>query len=51
MTPQNFKKHIIFDRLNSLKEMLSDESTKQKIDIEKLSYFQTVLLEITMKVI
>ena len=50
MTPQNFKKHIIFDRLNSLKEMLSDESTKKKIDIEKLSYFQTVLSFINQRI-
>ena len=42
MTPDNFKKHVIFDRLNSLKKILSDEDIKKKIDIEKLSYFQTV---------
>ncbi|MFZ2842528.1 hypothetical protein [Psychrobacter sp.] len=42
MTPENFKKHVIFDRLNSLKEILSDEDIKKKIDIEKFSYFQTV---------
>ena len=33
MTPDNFKKHVIFDRLNSLKKILSDEDIKKKIDI------------------
>ncbi len=49
MTPENFKKHVLFDRLNSFEEILSDEEIKNKIDIEKLSYFQTVFSFISQR--
>jgi len=42
MTAEDFEKHVLFDRLKSLKEILSNKEVKRKIDIEKLSYFQTV---------
>ena len=49
MTPEKFKKHVLFDRLNSFEEILSDEEIKNKIDIEKLSYFQTVFSFISQR--
>jgi len=42
MNSESFKDHHIFDRLNSLKEVLESESAKEKIDFEKLSFFNTV---------
>ncbi len=49
MTPENFKKHVLFDRLNSIREILSNEEVMKKIDIEKLSYFQTVFSFISQR--
>lgn len=40
MTPANFEDHILFQRLNSIDEVLSAEDSKRKIGIEKLSFFQ-----------
>jgi Tat protein secretion system quality control protein TatD with DNase activity len=50
MTSENFNNHTIFDRLNSLKEILENEEVKEKIDLEKLSYFQTVFSYINQRV-
>lgn len=50
MTSENFDNHTIFDRLNSLKEILENEEVKEKIDLEKLSYFQTVFSYINQRV-
>ncbi|WP_445749855.1 hypothetical protein [Polaribacter sp.] len=50
MTSENFEKHNIFDRLNSFEEILSNEDVKEKIDLEKLSFFQTVFSYINQRV-
>lgn len=50
MTSESFEKHNIFDRLNSLEEILSNEELKEKIDLEKLSFFQTVFSYINQRV-
>lgn len=50
MTSESFKNHNIFDRLNSLEEILGNEEIKEKIDLEKLSFFQTVLSYINQRV-
>tara|TARA_R110002124_G_scaffold236769_2_gene401993 strand:- start:10 stop:1224 length:1215 start_codon:yes stop_codon:yes gene_type:complete len=50
MTSENFDNHTIFDRLNSLEEILANEEVKEKIDLEKLSYFQTVFSYINQRV-
>ncbi len=50
MTSESFEKHSIFDRLNSLEEILSNEELKEKIDLEKLSFFQTVFSYINQRV-
>lgn len=50
MTSENFDNHTIFDRLNSFKEILTNEEVKEKIDLEKLSYFQTVFSYINQRV-
>jgi hypothetical protein len=50
MTSENFDNHTIFDRLNSLKEILENDEVKEKIDLEKLSYFQTVFSYINQRV-
>ncbi|SDS10085.1 hypothetical protein SAMN05216503_1982 [Polaribacter sp. KT25b] len=50
MTSESFENHNIFDRLNSLKEILENEENKEKIDLEKLSFFQTVFSYINQRV-
>lgn len=50
MTSENFEKHNIFDRLNSFEEILANEDVKEKIDLEKLSFFQTVFSYINQRV-
>ena len=50
MTPENFQNHNIFDRLKSFEEMLSNEDVKEKVDIEKLSFFQTVFSYVNQRV-
>lgn len=50
MTPENFENHNIFDRLNSFKEILAVEDAKEKIDLEKLSFFQTVFSYINQRI-
>lgn len=42
MTSENFENHNIFDRLKSLEEVLSNDDSKEKIELEKLSFFQTI---------
>lgn len=50
MTSENFEKNNIFDRLSSLEEILSNDELKEKIDLEKLSFFQTVYSYIDQRV-
>jgi hypothetical protein len=50
MTSENFEKHNIFDRLNSFEELLANDNVKEKIDLEKLSFFQTVFSYINQRV-
>ncbi|MEH6771896.1 hypothetical protein [Maribacter arcticus] len=50
MTSENFEKHNIFDRLNSFQELLANDDVKEKIDLEKLSFFQTVFSYINQRV-
>jgi predicted nucleic acid-binding Zn-ribbon protein len=50
MTSENFEKHNIFDRLNSFEEILANDDVKEKIDLEKLSFFQTVFSYINQRV-
>lgn len=50
MTSENFEKHNIFDRLNSFQEILANDDVKEKIDLEKLSFFQTVYAYINQRV-
>lgn len=50
MTSESFENHIIFDRLKSFEEILTNEEIKEKIDLEKLSFFQTVFSYINQRV-
>ena len=50
MTSENFENHNIFDRLKSLEEILGNDDVKEKIDLEKLSFFQTVFSYINQRV-
>ena len=50
MTSESFENHNIFDRLNSFEEILANEEVKEKIDLEKLSFFQTVFSYINQRV-
>ncbi len=43
MSPDNFENHSVFDRLNSLEELLSSEEANEKINLQKLSFYNTVL--------
>jgi predicted nucleic acid-binding Zn-ribbon protein len=50
MTSESFENHNIFDRLKSFEEILANEEIKEKIDLEKLSFFQTVFSYINQRV-
>lgn len=50
MKAEEFEEHPIFDRLNSLEEILSNDEAKEKIDLENLSFFQTVFDFISQRV-
>lgn len=50
MTSENFDNHNIFDRLNSLEEILTHDDVKEKINLEQLSFFQTVSSYINQRV-
>lgn len=50
MTPDNFKNHVLFDRLNSFEEILNNEDMKREIDLEKLSFFQTVFSFVSQRI-
>ena len=43
MNPDNFENHDMFDRLSSLEELLSSEEANEKINLQKLSFYNTVL--------
>ncbi len=50
MTSESFKNHNIFDRLNSFEEILEKDVVQEKVDLEKLSFFQTVFSYINQRV-
>ena len=50
MKAEEFEEHPIFDRLNSLEEILSNDEAKEKIDLDNLSFFQTVFDFINQRV-
>lgn len=50
MTPEGFKDHVLFQRLNSIEEILFNEDSKRKISIEKLSFFQTTFSFINQRI-
>jgi predicted nucleic acid-binding Zn-ribbon protein len=50
MTSESFENHNIFDRLKAFEEILTNEEIKGKIDLEKLSFFQTVFSYINQRV-
>ncbi|CAN0596728.1 unnamed protein product, partial [Ectocarpus sp. 12 AP-2014] len=47
---ENFENHILFDKLKAFEELLSDEKSEEKIDLENLSFFQTVYSYINQRV-
>ncbi|MDN5621455.1 MAG: hypothetical protein L0G63_13480 [Psychrobacter sp.] len=50
MTPESFEGHVLFQRLNSIEEILSTEDSKSKISIEKLSFLQTTFSFINQRI-
>ncbi|RRO11751.1 hypothetical protein [Flavobacteriaceae bacterium 14752] len=50
MKSENFENHVLFDKLNALEELLSDQKSEEKIDLENLSYYQTVYSYINQRV-
>lgn len=47
MTADNFKNHIVFEKLEQLKQALVAENAKEKIGVENFSFFEAVYLFIT----
>lgn len=43
MNSEIFENHVLFDKLEQLREIIENENTEEKIDLEKLSFFKTVL--------
>ena len=41
MSPDNFRKHPVFEKLDQLGLRLNESESKEKIDIENLSFFQS----------
>lgn len=50
MNLENFEKHVLFDKLQQLSEVLSDEKAIEKIDVENLSFFQSVFDYISQRI-
>lgn len=50
MTSESYESHPIFDKLNSIKEVLSNDDAKEKIELEKFTFFQTVLSYINQRI-
>lgn len=50
MTSESYESHPIFDRITSLEEILSNDDAKEKIELEKLSLFQTILSYVDQRV-
>lgn len=50
MTPESYESHTVFDKLNSLNEVLSKDDAKEKIEIEKITFFQTVFSYVTQRI-
>lgn len=42
MTPENFKNHQLFEKIEQLSQRLQEDEAKEKIDLEKLSFFESV---------
>lgn len=42
MIPENFKGHTLFEKLEQLNQRLTDDEAKEKIDVENMSFFETV---------
>lgn len=47
MTPDNFTNHIVFEKLEQLKQALFAENAKEKIGVENFSFFEAVYLFIS----
>ncbi|MEP2669025.1 MAG: hypothetical protein ABJH04_08520 [Cyclobacteriaceae bacterium] len=41
MTSENFKNHQLFEKIEQLSQRLNEDEPKEKIDLEKLSYFKS----------
>src|SRR5690606_28130618 len=44
MQPEIFTNHIVFEKLEQLKQIFSSENAKEKIGIENFSFFETAYL-------
>ncbi|MBL3658292.1 hypothetical protein [Fulvivirga sediminis] len=42
MTPENFKSHQLFEKIEQLSQRLSEDEIKEKIELDKLSFFESV---------
>lgn len=50
MNSENFEKHVLFDKLQQFSNVLSDEKAIEKIDVENLSFFQSVFDYISQRI-
>jgi hypothetical protein len=42
MIPESFTSHIVFEKLDQLKQVLNSESTKEKIALQDATFFEAV---------
>jgi hypothetical protein len=50
MNTENFEKHVLFDKLQQFEQIISDPDAKDKIDIERLTFFQSVFDYISQRI-
>ena len=49
MTPESFKSHIVFEKLEQLKQALTSENAKDKIGIDNFAFREATYLNIKDK--
>ena len=50
MTPEKFKEHALFEKLEQLNQRLIDDEASEKIDIENMSFFKSVFKYISDRI-
>lgn len=50
MNTENFEKHLLFDKLQQFEQVISGEDSTKKIELEKLSFFKSVLDYVSQRI-